>query len=282
MNRQLILCALITGLVPVAVNAAAPAAKNVQAQILRVDRQWGEAEKKRDEAALRRILSDNFMVVYSSGQTADKETFIKSVIGNDLDQVKSQTMSDITLRVDGDTAVLSEIFNLHGTNDGQPYTSATRLTTTYIKRGGRWQALAERFGRAVDLVADEAAVRKADGEWLKAAQSGQANQWLWFYTDDAVVLPPNDKVANGKEEARKSVNALLALPSLTIVWQPTRVEVAKSGDIAYEVGTYDISYKDANGNTVSDQGKLLEIWKKQVGGDWKCIVDTWNSDLPAT
>jgi hypothetical protein len=25
----------------------------------------------------------------------------------------------------------------------------------------------------------------------------------------------------------------------------------------------------------------LESWKKQADGNWKCIVDTWNSDLPA-
>jgi ketosteroid isomerase-like protein len=32
---------------------------------------------------------------------------------------------------------------------------------------------------------------------------------------------------------------------------------------------------------VSNTGKLVEIWKKQADGKWKCIVDTYNSDLPA-
>ena len=31
---------------------------------------------------------------------------------------------------------------------------------------------------------------------------------------------------------------------------------------------------------MSDTGKLVEIWKKQADGKWKCIVDTYNSDLP--
>jgi ketosteroid isomerase-like protein len=26
--------------------------------------------------------------------------------------------------------------------------------------------------------------------------------------------------------------------------------------------------------------KILEIWKRQPDGKWKCIVDTWNFDLP--
>src|ERR1700761_9226465 len=53
--------------------------------------------------------------------------------------------------------------------------------------------------------ADEAAIRKADAEWVAAAQSRQVDAWLKFYTADAVVLPPNNKVANGRENARKSV-----------------------------------------------------------------------------
>jgi ketosteroid isomerase-like protein len=25
---------------------------------------------------------------------------------------------------------------------------------------------------------------------------------------------------------------------------------------------------------------MVEIWKKQADGNWKCIVDSWNTDLP--
>ena len=38
---------------------------------------------------------------------------------------------------------------------------------------------------------------------------------------------------------------------------------------------------DAKGKPIRDTGKILEIWKKQADGSWKCAVDTWNSDLPA-
>lgn len=129
--------------------------------------------------------------------------------------------------------------------------------------------------------ADEATIRKLDADWVKAAQTKQVDSWMVFYADDAVVLPPNDKAASGKQSIRKPVNDLLGLPELSISWQPTGVEVAQSGDLAYLYGAYDLSFKDPNGKTVSDKGKNLEIWKKEPDGSWKCVVDTWNSDLPA-
>ena len=51
--------------------------------------------------------------------------------------------------------------------------------------------------------ADEAAVRQTDENWSKAAQSKKVDDWVAFYSDDAVILPPNDKKASGKEDVRK-------------------------------------------------------------------------------
>jgi ketosteroid isomerase-like protein len=41
-----------------------------------------------------------------------------------------------------------------------------------------------------------------------------------------------------------------------------------------------VTLKDSKGKAV-DSGKLVEVWKKQPDGKWKCVVDTYNSDLPA-
>jgi uncharacterized protein (TIGR02246 family) len=129
--------------------------------------------------------------------------------------------------------------------------------------------------------ADEAAVRKADADWVKAAQTKKVDEWLAFYSDDAVALPGNDKTAVGKDAIHKPIAEMMALPELSISWTPTKVEVARSGDLAYLYGTYQMSFKGPDGKVVADNGKMVEIWKKQADGNWKCIVDTWNSDLPA-
>ncbi len=128
---------------------------------------------------------------------------------------------------------------------------------------------------------DAAAVKKADEDWSAAAQAKQADAWVAFYADDAVVLPPNNKMATSKEDIRKAITDLLALPGLTVSWQPTKSEAARSGDIAYTYGTYELTSNNARGEPTSDYGKYSEVWKKQADGSWKCIVDMWSSDLPA-
>jgi ketosteroid isomerase-like protein len=128
--------------------------------------------------------------------------------------------------------------------------------------------------------ADAAAVEKADADWSAAAQSKQPDAWLAFYADDAVVLPPNEAMATSKDEIRKSITDLLALPGLSVSWQTTKAEASRSGDLAYTYGTYELTSNDARGNATTDHGKYSEVWKKQSDGSWKCIVDTWSSDLP--
>ena len=129
-----------------------------------------------------------------------------------------------------------------------------------------------------DIAAAEVSVRKADADWAAAARTASVDAWMAFYAADAIVLPPNEPLASSKERVRQTVTALLALPRLSLAWHPIKVAVARSGDLAYLIGAYELRFDDARGAPVSDRGKLLEIWRRQADGSWKCIVDTWNSD----
>ena len=97
---------------------------------------------------------------------------------------------------------------------------------------------------AIDPVAAEAAVRKADADWTIAASTGSADAWMSFYAPDAIVLLPHDQVASGKELVRQTVTRLLALPHLTVVWRPIEAKVARSGDLAFLTGGYELRFDD--------------------------------------
>lgn len=128
--------------------------------------------------------------------------------------------------------------------------------------------------------ADEATLRKLDDEWSKAAAAKDVEKTASFYTDDALVMPPNSPVLKGKDAAREMWKSMFAVPGFGGGWKATTVEVAKSGDLGYTTGPYEITETDANGKPMTDKGKYLAVWKKQADGNWKCVADMFNTDLP--
>ena len=128
----------------------------------------------------------------------------------------------------------------------------------------------------------EQALRDADAAWSKAAGSKDLDKTVSYYSADATVLPPNASAATTKEAIKKIWRDMLANPGLVISWKATKVEVAKSGDLGFVSGTYELTMNDASGKPINDRGKYVEVWEKKADGKWKCGTDTWNSDLRAS
>jgi ketosteroid isomerase-like protein len=128
----------------------------------------------------------------------------------------------------------------------------------------------------------EQALRDADEAWSKAAASKDVDKTVSYYSADASVLAPNAPIATTKEAIKKIWGDMLASPGLVISWKATKVEVAKSGDLGFLSGTYEITMNDASGKPTSDKGKYVEVWEKTADGKWKCGTDIWNSDMPAS
>lgn len=127
--------------------------------------------------------------------------------------------------------------------------------------------------------ADEAALRTADEQWSKAAASKDVDKTAAVYADDAVVLAPNSPAITSKEQIRAMWKSMIEPAGSSISWKVTKVEVAKSGELGYVTGTYDM-VDASSGKPVNDKGKYLEVWKKQADGSWKCVVDMFSSDMP--
>ena len=125
--------------------------------------------------------------------------------------------------------------------------------------------------------ADEAAIRQADADWSKSAKD--LDKFMSFWADGARSLPPNLPAPEGRDAIRKVFAGFMALPGISISWEVSKAEV--SGDLGYTVGTYKMSFNDPKGKPVNDRGKYLTVWKRQTGGGWKVIADTFNTDLPA-
>ena len=129
---------------------------------------------------------------------------------------------------------------------------------------------------------DEAAIRAAETAWSAAAQAKDLEKAISYYAADGSTLPPNEPKATGTAEIRKTWESMLSAPGMNLSWTTTSVEIARSGDMAYSLGAYTMAMTGPDGKPMSDRGKYATIWKKQTDGNWKTVVDVFNSDLPLT
>jgi uncharacterized protein (TIGR02246 family) len=134
---------------------------------------------------------------------------------------------------------------------------------------------------ASDQQSEEKQLRALDEQWSATAAKNDLDGTVAFYADDAVLLPPNAPIAKDKKSIRESWAGLLG-PNTSVSWTASKIEVARSGELGYIYGSYKLTITNPkDGRPTNDTGKFLEVWKKQKDGKWKCIADTYNSDLPA-
>ncbi len=136
---------------------------------------------------------------------------------------------------------------------------------------------------AADPLREEAAIRATDARWLAAAQSHDLERTVSFWSDDVYMMPPGGPPIVGKEALQRYVAAAFAIPDFSIAWVTDHVWLAKSGDLAYAVGTDTIRMSSPEGKPVFEHNKAVAVWRKEPDGSWKCAVDIWNAagDDPA-
>ncbi len=138
-------------------------------------------------------------------------------------------------------------------------------------------------GPQVDIGAEKAAIEQMLADWLvatnKPGEEG-AEGYASFMTEYSVSLPPNAERVDGRAGVRELILQFTQAEDFSIDWKATSIEVAADGTVAYGIGTFEYSLKDAAGNPVSDKGKWVDVFKKQADGSWKCSVGMWSSDLP--
>lgn len=137
---------------------------------------------------------------------------------------------------------------------------------------GRWT----RGPSADDQAAAEAAVRAQADAWGKVFASKDLENTLDMYAEDAVVFPPGGPALGAKEDRRKLWATVYSTPGLSMSLTTVSVHAARSGELAYETGSFTETANDKRGRPVTTKGKYLVVWKKQADGKWKAAVDFWN------
>ena len=124
---------------------------------------------------------------------------------------------------------------------------------------------------------DEGAVRQALDTEMKAANAADAAGWASVYTQDAIVLRPHAPAVQGREAIQQW---LATLPRISNA-KAEGVELVGVGDLAYLRGPYTMTFSIPGVPApIDEQGKFLQIYRKQSDGSWKMTREIYNSDLP--
>ncbi|BCT93150.1 hypothetical protein LYSHEL_21730 [Lysobacter helvus] len=127
---------------------------------------------------------------------------------------------------------------------------------------------------------DEAMIRAIDASWSQALHQKDLNGVMENYSTDAVFLTADQPLIRGHDAIRAWFAKRFATPGYSATFAPTHIVVARSGEIAYELGSFRVESLGADNQTMVRIGKHLVAWKKD-GNVWRVAAESINVDGPA-
>jgi len=118
--------------------------KSDAANIRGLELRWTESYKQRQVQMLSSLLSEDFVITVEDGNTYSKMGYISHTAEPSV-HVEVAEMSDLKVRMHGNTAVVTGAYHERGQSDGKPYEYHDRLTDVWMKVGGKWQVVASHY-----------------------------------------------------------------------------------------------------------------------------------------
>ena len=133
---------------------------------------------------------------------------------------------------------------------------------------------------AVDVAAEEQAIRTRSGEWMNYANSKDAASIANnIFASDGVLIADN-KAFKGPSAIQAAMESDFKENSDALVsWSTDEVRVADSGDLAVELGSFNFD-PDGEGKKPARQGTFATSWVK-VDGQWRVLADAGGDNPPA-
>ena len=121
--------------------------------------------------------------------------------------------------------------------------------------------------------ADQDAIKQKTADLAAAFNAHEIDKVVQHYADNSIFMPPNVPLLRGQEPLRAFYADMIEKGAADLNLEPT--EVSGHGPIAYEAGSYSVSYKDGG----RDRGKYLLVFRN-TAGTWRVEKTIWSSDLP--
>lgn len=123
----------------------------------------------------------------------------------------------------------------------------------------------------------EQAIQDADKQYADAFNRGDVAAIAALHTEDVLYLPPNASAVSGRQGVESTARELADAGWKNMSF--SSVQFGSDGDLAYHVGRFSIDAPTDEGMR-KEEGKFVDIYKRQADGSWKIHVTMFNSDTP--
>jgi ketosteroid isomerase-like protein len=118
--------------------------KSDAATIRSLELKWTESYKQRQVDILSSLLAEDFIITVEDGSTYGKTGYI-SHSAEPSTKVEVAEMSELKVRMHGNTAIVTGAYHERGESNGKRYEYHDRLTDVWMKAGGKWQVVASHY-----------------------------------------------------------------------------------------------------------------------------------------
>lgn len=103
------------------------------------------AYKQRQLEDFAPLLDDDFVITFEDGSTYGKTGYLSYTASPSL-RVEVSEMSDMRVRMHGNTAIITGAYHERGDFKGEPFDDHDRFTDVWMKKEGKWRLVASHYG----------------------------------------------------------------------------------------------------------------------------------------
>lgn len=132
--------------------------------------------------------------------------------------------------------------------------------------------------KKIDAIAEGEKLMAVSREWSQTVANKDYEKVLNYWSDDAIIILPNQASVKGKAAIRNMVEADSKNPAFSISWEPLEAHISEDGSMGYLLEQNKISLNDST----TFYNKVVTVWRKSADGDWKNVVDISTPDATRT
>src|SRR5512145_1115556 len=118
-----------------------------------LDTEYQEAVKNNDVATMDRILADDFVLVTGNGRVYNKDDLLKEAAEKNVIYERQEDYNQ-TVRVWGDTAVVTALLWAKGADRGEPFDYKVWFSDTYVRASTGWRYVLGQSGLRLPVASE--------------------------------------------------------------------------------------------------------------------------------